>query len=102
VSSVNHGFDATAYVMAMPADRVGQIHLAGHSDKGTHLLDTHDDHVVPAVWDLYRLALCRFGPVSTLVEWDDRIPEWEVLCAEAECARAVETEVFRGARARSG
>ena len=101
VSSVNHGFDAAAYVMAMPADRVGQIHLAGHSDKGTHLLDTHDGHVVPAVWDLYRLAVRRFGPISTLVEWDDRIPDWDVLCAEAECARAVEAEVLGGVRARS-
>jgi uncharacterized protein (UPF0276 family) len=101
VSSVNHGFDATAYVLAMPADRVGQIHLAGHSDKGTHIVDTHDDQVVAAVWDLYRLALSRFGPVSTLVEWDDRIPEWEALCAEAERARAVGAEVFGGARARS-
>jgi hypothetical protein len=101
VSSVNHGFDAAAYVAAMPVDRVGQIHLAGHSDKGTHLLDTHDGHVVPAVWDLYRLALRRFGPVSTLVEWDDRIPDWDVLCAEAECARGVEAEVVGGIRARS-
>ncbi len=101
VSSVNHGFDAAAYVMAMPADRVGQIHLAGHSDRGTHLLDTHDGHVAPAVWDLYRLALRRFGPVSTLVEWDDRIPEWDVLCTEAEGARAVEAEVMGGLRARS-
>ena len=101
VSSVNHGFDAAAYVMAMPTNRVGQIHLAGHSAKGTHLLDTHDGHVAPAVWELYRLAVRCVGPVSTLVEWDDQIPEWEVLRAEAECARAVETEVIRGARARS-
>jgi uncharacterized protein len=101
VSSINHGFDAAAYVLAMPADRVAQIHLAGHSDKGTHLLDTHDGHVAPAVWDLYRLALHHLGPVSTLVEWDDRIPEWEVLCAEAERARAVEAEIVGGARARS-
>jgi uncharacterized protein (UPF0276 family) len=93
VSSVNHGFDPAAYVMALPADRIGQIHLAGHSDRGTHLLDTHDGPVVPAVWDLYRLAVRRFGPVSTLVEWDDRIPEWDVLCAEAERARTVEAEV---------
>jgi len=101
VSSVNHGFDAATYVAAMPGSRVGQIHLAGHSDKGTHLLDTHDGHVVPAVWDLYRLALQRFGRVSTLIEWDDRIPGWDVLCAEAECARAVEREVMGGGRARS-
>lgn len=99
VSSVNHDFAAAAYVMALPVDRIGQIHLAGHSDKGTHLLDTHDGHVVPAVWHLYSLALRRFGPVSTLVEWDDRVPEWDVLCAEAEWARALESEVIRGSHA---
>jgi uncharacterized protein (UPF0276 family) len=101
VSAVNHGLDAETYLLALPPGRIGQIHLAGHSDKGTHLLDTHDGHVAPAVWDLHRLAVRRFGPVSTLVEWDERIPDWEVLCAEAERARAVETEVVGGARARS-
>jgi len=99
VSAVNHGFDAERYITSMPADRVGQIHLAGHSDKGTHLLDTHDGHVVPAVWDLYRLAVQRCGPVSTLIEWDDRIPEWAVLCAEAERARTVEAETLEEAHA---
>jgi len=99
VSAVNHGFDAERYITSMPADRVGQIHLAGHSDKGTHLLDTHDGHVVPAVWDLYRLAVRRCGPVSTLIEWDDRIPEWAVLCAEAERARTVEAETLEEAHA---
>lgn len=101
VSAVNHGFDAARYVAAVPVDRVGQIHLAGHSDKGTHLLDTHNGHVVPAVWDLYRAAVRRFGHVSTLVEWDDDIPEWDVLSAEAECARGVESEILGGRRARS-
>ncbi len=99
VSAVNHGFDAEGYVAAMPVGRVGQIHLAGHSDKGTHLLDTHDGHVAPAVWDLYRLAVCRFGRVSTLVEWDDDVPAWEVLCAEAKCAGAFEAGVIGGLRA---
>jgi len=99
VSAVNHGFDAERYVLAMPPDRVGQIHLAGHSDKGTHLLDTHDGHVVPAVWDLYRLAVRRCGRVSTLIEWDDRIPEWGVLCAEAERARTVEAQMLEEAHA---
>ncbi len=99
VSAVNHGFDAERYVTAIPVDRVGQIHLAGHSDKGTHLLDTHDGHVVPAVWDLYRLAVQRFGRVSTLVEWDDDVPTWEVLCAEAKCAGAFEAGVIGGLRA---
>ncbi len=95
VSATNHGFDAERYVAAMPADRVGQIHLAGHSDRGTHLLDTHDGHVIPAVWELYRVALRHLGPVSTLVEWDEGVPEFELLRAEAERARAVEAEVLR-------
>ncbi len=94
VSAVNHGFDAERYILAVPADRVAQIHLAGHSHRGTHLLDTHDGHVAPAVWDLYRVAVRRCGRVSTLVEWDDRIPEWDVLCAEAERARVVEAEIL--------
>jgi hypothetical protein len=105
VSAVNHGFSAEEYVDALPAGRIGQIHLAGHSDKGTHLLDTHDHPVVPAVWALYRRAVERFGRVSTLVEWDDRIPPLEEVLAEAERARAVEAEVLApegtGVRART-
>ncbi len=77
----------------MPRDRIGQIHLAGHSDRGTHLLDTHDGPVIDAVWALYRLAVERFGRVSTLIEWDDHIPDFDELSAEAERARAVESEV---------
>jgi len=94
VSAMNHGFAPEAYIDGVPAERVGQIHLAGHSDHGTHLLDTHDAAVVPAVWDLYRYALRRLGRVSTLVEWDDRIPELEEVVAEAERARAIESEVL--------
>ena len=100
VSAMNHDFSPEAYLDALPRERVGQIHLAGHSDRGTHLLDTHDAAVVPAVWALYRHAVARFGPVSTLVEWDDHIPELEEVLAEAERARAAEAEVL-GARARS-
>ena len=100
VSAVNHGFSPEAYVDAVPAARVGQIHLAGHRDEGTHLLDTHDAAVCPPVWRLYRRAVQRFGAVSTLVEWDDRIPALEEVLAEAERARAVESEVL-GVRARS-
>jgi len=97
VSAANHGFSPAAYIDAMPATRVGQIHLAGHTDHGTHLLDTHDAPVVPAVWDLYRRAVARCGTVSSLVEWDDRIPELEEVLAEAERARAAEREVLSGA-----
>ena len=96
VSAVNHGFAAEVYIDHLPPARIGQIHLAGHSDRGTHLLDTHDAPVVPAVWALYRRALGRFGRVSTLIEWDDHIPELEAVVAEAERSRAVETEVEAG------
>jgi len=99
VSATNHGFSADAYLAGLPADRVGQIHLAGHTDMGTYLFDTHDGPVIEPVWDLYRQALRRFGRVSTLVEWDDHIPELDVVCAEAERARAVEAEVLEGANA---
>jgi len=96
VSARNHGFSAEAYLDAMPRARVAQIHLAGHSDHGTHLLDTHDGPVVDEVWRLYRRAVERFGRVSTLVEWDDRIPALDVVLAEAERARALEAEVLFG------
>jgi uncharacterized protein (UPF0276 family) len=96
VSAVNQGFPAETYLDALPVSRVGQIHLAGHSDRGTHLLDTHDAPVVPAVWDLYRRAVARLGRVSTLIEWDDRIPDFETLLVEAERARAAEAETLGG------
>jgi uncharacterized protein (UPF0276 family) len=99
VSAINHGFSTNAYLAGLPADRVGQIHLAGHTDMGTYLFDTHDGPVIEPVWDLYRQALRRFGRVSTLVEWDDHIPELDVVCAEAERARAVEAEVLEDASA---
>jgi uncharacterized protein (UPF0276 family) len=100
VSARNHGFSPEAYVDALPAARIGQFHLAGHQDHGTHLLDTHDHPVTEAVWRLYRHAVARFGPVSSLVEWDDDVPELDRLLAEAELARTAEAEVL-GARARS-
>jgi uncharacterized protein (UPF0276 family) len=79
VSSVNHRFDARAYLDAIPAERVWQIHLAGHSDHGAYLLDTHDHPVCDPVWELYRHAVRRCGAVPTLVEWDEHIPTWDVL-----------------------
>jgi uncharacterized protein (UPF0276 family) len=94
VSSFNHAFDPNAFVDGVPADRVVQIHLAGHTHKGTHILDTHDDHVIEPVWDLYRRALRRTGPVSTLVEWDDNFPPFAELEAEAAKARVIREELF--------
>jgi uncharacterized protein (UPF0276 family) len=94
VAAKNHGFDAERYIDAIPADRVVQIHLAGHTDKGAYLLDTHASPVCDDVWALYRRAIARCGAVATLVEWDDDIPAWPVLSAEAEKARAVRAAVL--------
>jgi uncharacterized protein (UPF0276 family) len=102
VSAYNHGFDANAYIDAIPADRVIQIHLAGHEDKGLYLLDTHSDHVRVEVWDLYRRAIRRCGAVSTLVEWDQSIPTWDVLAAEARKARTTRTESLAAIAAQGG
>ncbi|HEY2386010.1 MAG TPA: DUF692 domain-containing protein [Candidatus Binatia bacterium] len=92
VSARNHGFDPERYLDGIPAERVGQIHLAGHTDEGTHLLDTHVGPVPDPVWDLYRSALERYGRISTLVEWDEKVPDFDVLADEAERARAIEHE----------
>jgi uncharacterized protein (UPF0276 family) len=94
VSAHNHGFSAEAYIDAVPVDRVVQMHLAGHTDKGSYLLDTHSDHVRAEVWELYRRAVRRLGPVSTLIEWDDDIPSWEVLAREASLARTARQEAL--------
>jgi len=94
VSARNHGFSAADYIAGVPADRVGQFHLAGHSDKGAYLFDSHDARVPEAVWDLYRMAVARFGPVPSLVEWDDHIPELEVLVGESRRAGSIEAEVL--------
>ena len=92
VSSRNFGFDPLVYLRGVPADRVGYFHLAGHSDKGAYLLDSHDHEVPPAVWALYREALRLFGRVPSLVEWDDRVPPLEVVVAESRRAAALEAE----------
>jgi uncharacterized protein len=100
VSAFNHGFDANRYIDSIPADRVVQMHVAGHTDKGTHLLDTHSDHVRAEVWQLYRRAVARTGPVATLVEWDEDIPAWDVLANEAEAARSARDEALAAAGGR--
>jgi len=89
VSAFNHSFDANTYIDAIPPDRVVQYHLAGHSDHGTYLLDTHDHRVRDEVWTLYQRAARRFGAVSALVEWDDNIPEFAELAETANRARTI-------------
>jgi uncharacterized protein len=93
VSAHNHGFDPASFLAGVPADRVKQIHLAGHSDEGTHLLDTHDHPVCDGVWSLYRDAVQRFGQVSTLIERDDDIPPLSEVIAESRQAAAIMAEV---------
>jgi len=93
VNAHNHGFDARKYLRSLPSARVAQIHLAGHSTRGPLLIDTHDHPVGPEVWDLYRLAVALHGPVSTLIEWDDRLPSLEGVVAEARTARRIAAEV---------
>jgi uncharacterized protein (UPF0276 family) len=92
VSARNLGFDPLDYLDGIDPDRVGQFHLAGHSDKGRYLLDTHDEPVPHAVWSLYREALRRFGRVPSLVEWDDHIPPLEEVVAQSRHAAAIEAE----------
>ncbi|QDV23627.1 MNIO family bufferin maturase [Aureliella helgolandensis] len=82
VSSVNHDFDPLEYLDSIPVDRVVQFHLAGHTDLGTHCIDTHDGEVVDSVWELFRYAYLRGIRASTLLEWDASIPEFDVVHAE--------------------
>lgn len=82
VSSVNHDFDPFQFIRALPAERIVQMHIAGHTNMGTHIIDTHDGHVIDPVWELYRLAHQLTGGVSTLLEWDAKIPPFEVVHAE--------------------
>jgi uncharacterized protein (UPF0276 family) len=87
VSAFNHGFDAHAFLEGIPVERVRQVHLAGHSHCGTHIIDTHDAAVVDPVWDLYAAAVRRFGPAATMIERDDHIPPLAELVTELDHAR---------------
>ncbi len=97
VSASNHGFDPVAYLAGIPARRVRQVHLAGHSQGRDLLIDTHDKPVCDAVWSLYAAALRKLGPVSTMIERDDDIPPLGELLAELEVARGIAAEPTRKA-----
>ncbi|HUC16100.1 MAG TPA: DUF692 domain-containing protein [Acetobacteraceae bacterium] len=90
VSTTNHGWDAASYLRALPANEIGEYHLAGHqirdSEDGPLLLDTHDRPVAPSVWDLFEVALEIIGPRPTLIEWDAELPPLPRLLAEAAAA----------------
>ena len=100
VSARNHGFDPMQYIAAMPAERVQQIHVAGHSDYGDYVIDTHDHPVVEPVWALFAAALRRFGPVSAMIERDDRFPPFTELLAELGQMRGIAAEVLDGTEAK--
>ncbi len=89
VSSFNHGFDPKEYINHMPKNRVKQIHLAGHLNKGEYIIDTHDRTIIDPVWSLYGETLARLGPVSTMIERDDDIPEFPVLLNELSIAKKI-------------
>jgi hypothetical protein len=89
VSSVNHEFDPCAYLNAIPPERVWQFHLAGHRNHGDYIIDTHDEPVIDPVWELYAVAVRRFGRVSTMIERDDNIPPLAELLAELDRARRI-------------
>jgi uncharacterized protein (UPF0276 family) len=97
VSAFNHEFDATAFLRAMPRERVRQFHLAGHTHKGSHIIDTHDEPIVPDVWSLYAEAVRLFPGVPTMIERDANIPPYAELLAELDEARRIASSVTRQA-----
>lgn len=97
VSAVNHRFDAADFINGVPRDRVRQFHLAGYSDKGDYLIDTHDHPVSAPVWELYEKAVTRFGDVPTMIEWDDKIPSFNDLWNEAKRAEKIQKRILADA-----
>lgn len=95
VSSINHGFDAAAYIDSLSACDVQQIHLAGHEDSGSMIIDTHDREVCEDVWELYRIAAARFPNAATMIERDDDIPPLDELLDELDRARRIGSNVER-------
>lgn len=95
VSAFNHGFAAIDYIDAIAPESVAYMHLAGHENNGTYIIDTHDHPVVGGVWDLYAHALRRFGPAATMIERDDKIPPFTELTAELARARDVATTALQ-------
>jgi uncharacterized protein (UPF0276 family) len=95
VSAFNHGFDAKTFIDAIPASTIVQIHLAGHLNLGTHIVDTHDGHVIDAVWALYDYTIRTKGMIPTMVEWDENIPEFDVLLAELAKAKKAASQALK-------
>ncbi len=97
VSSFNHHFDPLDYLQGIPLNRPKQIHLAGHTNNGDHIVDTHDADVIDPVWQLYESALQRFGRISTMIERDDHIPPLNDLITELGHAKQIASRMFSSA-----
>ncbi len=94
VSAFNHQFDPLDYLRGIPPKRVQQFHLAGHSNFGTHIIDTHDHEIIDKVWDLYAFSVRHFGYVSTMIERDDHIPPIEDLLLELQKAESIAEKIY--------
>ena len=104
VSAKNHGTDPLDYLNRFPLDRVGEFHLGGHDEQKDDidaplLIDAHGTPVAEPVWTLYEETIARTGPIATLIEWDNDVPAWPVLRAEASAAEAILTKASRTAAA---
>jgi uncharacterized protein len=104
VSATNHKLDAEVYLASFPLNQVGEIHLSGHAETCDEtgaplLIDTHDKEIADPVWALYDSVIARTGPVASLVEWDDNIPAWPILRAEAQAAQSILDRARRPAAA---
>ena len=95
VSSYNHCFDPIDYLDGIPVERVWQHHLAGHSNEGNLIIDTHDHDVIDPVWELYAETAKRLGPVSTMIERDGNIPELDAVLAELDRARQIAEPIYQ-------
>ena len=98
VSSFNHQFAAKAFIDGVPANRIQQIHLAGHHNHGDYIIDTHDAPVIDPVWELYEYAVSKFGAISTMIERDDNIPPLDDLVKELDIARSIATNMAKKAQ----
>ena len=94
VSAFNHGFDPMEYLRALPKDKIGQIHIAGHEHNGDYIVDTHDHPICSDVWSLYEEALKLFGPISSMIERDDNIPLFKELVDELNIARKIGDKIL--------
>jgi uncharacterized protein (UPF0276 family) len=93
VSGFNHGFEPKTFIDAIPVERVQQFHMAGHTDNGAYIVDTHDEPVREEVWALYDYARRRFGNVSAMIERDDNFPPLGDLMDELAHMRAIDAAI---------